>query len=75
MDKKEIIERAKIFLTNDTYAFIQNIEGYYFNGFVKEIDSFRLIFNDDKLGKIPIILNEIVILTYSNRVRGDDKNE
>ena len=64
---KLLIERLKMFLSENTYTYIQDNFGYHFNGYIKKIDDVKIIFNDDGLGEIPISIDGIFKLTYSNK--------
>ena len=68
-EKKELIERLNLFLKEKTYIYIRNFNGYNFNGYIKEINNQRIILDDDILGQIPILINDIdpKKLTYSTR--------
>ena len=71
LNKKEKIERIKLFLEEKTYTYIQDIYDYHFNGFIKEIDNTKIIFLDDVLGKIPIMISAIKIINYSNKRKNE----
>lgn len=60
MTEKDKIERLKLFLENKTYTYIKDIYNYNFNGFIKNIDDIKIIFEDDELGNIKEI-------TYSKK--------
>ena len=63
MTDKEKIERLKLFLKEKTYTYIFDIFEYHFNGYVKDLDKNKILFLDDVLGKIPIRIAEIKVLT------------
>ena len=67
MNKKDIIDRIKLFLKEKTYTYIQDVFEYNLNGFIKETTDERIIFEDDKLGDIPIIIDNIKVITYSTK--------
>ena len=60
-------ERIDLFLNNHTYIFIKLISGSIFNGFILSKEDNSISFKDDILGEIPILINEIIIIGYSNK--------
>jgi len=67
-----MIDRLKLFLEQETYSFILDIYNFHLNGYIVEIDEDKVWFNDDKLGKIPIRLNDIKTISYSNKKRDEN---
>ncbi|KKN12887.1 hypothetical protein LCGC14_1011830 [marine sediment metagenome] len=59
--------RLKLFLENETYAYIQDIFKFNFNGRVLEVYDKKFLFLDDVLGKIEINFSDVVKVNYSNR--------
>jgi len=66
MTEKEVIERLKVFKTNNTYTYILNIYSKFFNGFIVNVNDTLLLFTDDVLGQIPILIKDIKYVDYSN---------
>lgn len=67
----DVNERIDMFLKDKTYTFIKLISGSIFNGIISSKDNDIIEFKDDKLGKIPILIKEIDIISYSNKKQGD----
>ena len=65
----DMIERLQLFLEEITYTYIKDVFNFNFNGYIKEIDLVKkkIRFQDDKLGVIPIKINEIIKCTYSSK--------
>lgn len=72
MIEKEILERAELFHKTRTYTFIKNIYSKFFNGFILKIEKEHILFNDDQLGEIPIIIKEIFQIDYSSKNKKED---
>jgi hypothetical protein len=68
-----LIERLKLFSSNETYTYIKDIFEYNFNGVVLEIKENSFLFLDDKLGKIEINFNDVSVITFSTRNKGVGK--
>ena len=67
-DKKEILERIKLFLGSGIYTYIKDIDGYFYNGFIQQLKEDKLIiFRDDVIGEVPIFIRDIDKMTYSKR--------
>ena len=62
-----LIDRLNLFLQNESYAYVQDIFKYNFNGRVLEIKENSFIFLDDELGKIEINFPDVVKVNYSNK--------
>lgn len=70
MIKKEVIERISFFYKLKTYTYIKNSFNRFFNGTITDISNKEyILFLDDELGVIPIKINEIVVIDYSNKVK------
>ena len=63
-------EQLELFLKDETYAFIKDIFGYFFNGRVLEIFENKFLFMDDVLGKIEINFSDVVKVAHSTRNKG-----
>ena len=74
MKIKEVNDRINLFFKLNTYTFLKNIYSKFYNGFIKKIDKDYIIFNDDELGEIPILIKEISEIDYSkkDKVRKDE---
>jgi len=76
MNDDEKIERIKLFLKENTYTYILDIYKYNFNGFIKKFDNNTIIFLDDEIGEIPIMIKEIKFIGYSKKAkRGGNGNK
>lgn len=65
MSEKEIKERLFLFKKLKTYTFIKNIYKDFYNGYITKIEDNHIIFKDDYLDEIPIIIKEIIWIDYS----------
>jgi len=74
MDKKEVIEKLKLLLDNKTYAFIKTTSSRWYNGYLKKIDENFVLFYDDILKSIPILISEIDMVEPSTKLE-KEKNE
>lgn len=66
-------ERLKLFCEEKTYTYIKDSLDYFFNGYIILLEEDKVYFNDDKLGTIPILIKDIMEVTYSNRKKGDEE--
>ena len=69
-DVINIEKRINLFSENKTYTFIKLVSGQILNGYISKVDNKIIQFKDDILGGIPILIEEIEILNYSNK-KGD----
>jgi len=71
MKKKDVNDRINLFYKNKTYTYIRNTFNRFFNGVIKKVEKNTIIFEDDLLGEIPIGIDEIIKIDYSNKIKGD----
>ena len=65
----DVNDRISLFLNNKTYVYIRLISGKFFNGYIVSKDKRIIEFQDDMLGTLPILVKEIDVLDYSNKVK------
>jgi len=65
--KERMREKLTLFLKEETYTYIKDIFGYFFNGRVLEIFDNNFSFMDDVLGKIIINFSDVVKVEHSTR--------
>lgn len=74
MSEDEISERLLLFKKSKVYTYIKNIYSNFYNGYIIESKDKHIIFKDDKLGQIPIIISEIVEIDYSRKNKEEQSN-
>ena len=72
IELSDVKERIKLFLKNKTYTFISLKSKGIFNGYILSVDESSIMFDDDFLNVIPIIIDEIDILDYSKKKQNID---
>lgn len=77
IDNNDKIERLKFFCEKKIYTHIKDKFDFNFNGFVININETdnSVIFEDDILNHIPILINDIAEINYStkNKDKENDK--
>jgi len=73
MNEKDVNDRIKLFYNTKTYTHIQNVFERFYNGYIISIESNHIIFQDDELGNIPIIITEITKIDYSLKNKNPNK--
>lgn len=67
-------ERLQLFLEDQTYAWIQDIFQFNFNGFIKQIEEFKFLFLDDELGEIWLNKSDVTTISFSKKEkRGENE--
>lgn len=70
VNKVNVNDRIKLFLDNNTYIFIKLISGKFLNGYITAKNKGTIDFKDDLMGDIPLLINEIEIIDYSDKLKG-----
>lgn len=66
-NNKELIDRINLFIGSNIYTYIKDVNGYFYNGYVIELKEKVIIFKDDVIGEIPMLINDIKEMSYSKR--------
>ena len=68
MNEKELKNKIQFFYDNKIYAYLKSKSGTFFNGYIISVKPLK--FKDDLLGEKAILISDIKILDYSNKVEG-----
>lgn len=63
----DVDERMEFFCKESIYAYIKDIFGGNFNGYIQKIEELKIMFKDDVLGIIPIKKKHIKFVSYSKK--------
>ena len=73
MIDKEIEKKIEIFLFEKTYTFIK-LKNLFLNGYIEKKENNYIMFKEDVLKIIPILISDIIEIDYSTKKRGDNEN-